>query len=77
MRNNKDNPLKSLISDDVFEQLINLNLINFKELRDFEIRKKYKDLRGQKFKSNDAIAAVHIEYKNLAYRTIRKIIYSN
>lgn len=76
MKYNKANPLNSLISDEIFEQLLKLDLLNLTEVRNFEIRNKYEILRANEVTSNDAIATIHHEYKSLAYLTIRKIIYS-
>ncbi len=74
-KKNRENPLRSLMKDNVFEQLSELNLIDANGLRNFVIREKYRKLRSQEFKSKEAMDIIHLEYKNLAYNTIRKIIF--
>lgn len=69
------NPVPHLINDQVFSELLRLDLINEKKIRDIEMRLKYEQLRG-KMASTEAIEALRNEYPYLQYDTIRKIIYS-
>jgi len=69
------NPVPHVLSNDLFNQLLDLDLLNTKKLRDFEIRKKYEQLK-QFMSSADAIEKVREEYPYLQYDTVRKIIYS-
>jgi len=69
------NPLAELISDDVYNLLIGRGLIDEKSVRDYIIRKKFKDLRASKISASDAIEVLREEYPYLQFDTIRKIVY--
>ena len=69
------NPISHIIPDDLFAKLYDLNLLNDKRLRDFEMRCRYQDLK-KNMPSYDAIEKVQEEYPYLQFDTIRKIIYS-
>jgi hypothetical protein len=70
-----DNPLAELISDDIYELLSSQGLIDEKSVRDYQIRKKFKQLRANKVSAGDAIDAINEHYPNLQFDTIRKIVY--
>lgn len=70
-----DNPLSDLISDDIFDLLNTHGLIDEKSVRDYQIRKKFKQLRASKISAGDAIDAIREEYPYLQFDTIRKIVY--
>lgn len=70
-----ENPLSELISDDIFELLDSHGLIDDKAVRDYQIRKKFKQLRSGKLSAGDAIDAIRTEYPYLQFDTIRKIVY--
>lgn len=70
------NPIRQILPDDLFRVLLELNLINRKVLRDFEIKRQYKLLRRQGLKSAEAIDALLDQYSYLQFDTVRKIIYS-
>lgn len=70
-----DNPLSDLISDDIFDLLNTQGLIDEKSVRDYQIRKKFKQLRASKISAGDAIDAIREEYPYLQFDTIRKIVY--
>ena len=53
-----DNPLSELISDDIFDLLDSHGLIDEKAVRDYQIRKKFKQLRSGKLSAGDAIDAI-------------------
>lgn len=71
-----ENPLRDLISDEVYELLTSKGLINEKSVRDYEIRKKFKMLRATKIKTGDAIDSLREEYPYLQFDTIRKIVHN-
>ncbi|QQS35410.1 MAG: hypothetical protein IPM56_14325 [Ignavibacteriales bacterium] len=71
-----ENPLRDLISDDIYELLMSKGLINEKSVRDYEIRKKFKLLRATKVKTGDAIDSLREEYPYLQFDTIRKIVHN-
>jgi len=70
-----DNPLSDLISDDIFELLDTHGLIDEKAVRDYQIRKKFKQLRASKISAGDAIDTIREDYPYLQFDTIRKIVY--
>jgi hypothetical protein len=70
------NPIADLISDEIFELLQSSGLINERAVRDYQIRKKFKALRAQKFRTGDAIDSLREEYPYLQFDTIRKIVHN-
>ncbi|MCB9236169.1 MAG: hypothetical protein H6581_31260 [Bacteroidia bacterium] len=70
------NPIRQILPDDLFSMLLDLNLINRKVLRDFEIKREYKKLRIDGLRSSEAIDAILAKYSYLQFDTVRKIIYS-
>ena len=70
-----DNPLSELISDDIYELLSSHGLIDDKSVRDFQIRKKFKQLRASKVSAGDAIDTIREHYPYLQFDTLRKIVY--
>lgn len=70
------NPIRQILTDDLFSTLLELNLINLKVLRDFEIKREYKQLRREGMRSCEAIFELLERYPYLQYDTVRKIIYS-
>ncbi|MGA7720048.1 MAG: hypothetical protein ABR980_05125 [Ignavibacteriaceae bacterium] len=70
-----DNPLSDLISDDIFDLLTAHGLIDEKSVRDYQIRKKFKQMRAGKISAGDAIDSIREEYPYLQFDTIRKIVY--
>jgi hypothetical protein len=71
-----ENPVSDLISDEIYELLQGRGLINERAVRDYQIRKKFKSLRSQKFRTGDAIDALREEYPYLQFDTIRKIVHN-
>ncbi len=69
------NPLSDLISDEIFTLLDKRGLINYKSVRDYQIRKKFKIMRAQKISAAEAIDSLREEYPYLQFDTIRKIVY--
>ena len=70
-----DNPLSELISDNIYDLLSSHGLIDEKSVRDFQIRKKFKQLRASKVSAKDAIEAIKEHYPYLQFDTLRKIVY--
>lgn len=69
------NPLSDLIDDDIYQTLDSHGLINHKTLRDYQIKKAFKELRAVQFTTGDAIDKIRAEFPYLQFDTIRKIIY--
>jgi hypothetical protein len=69
------NPLPELISDDLFKILEEHNLLNEKGVRDYHIRKRFRELRAQGIPSYEAIESLRDEYAYLQFDTLRKIVY--
>jgi hypothetical protein len=70
------NPISDLISDEIYELLLTRGLIHERAVRDYKIRKKFKQLRSQKFRTGDAIDTLREEYPYLQFDTIRKIVHN-
>ena len=70
-----ENPLSDLISDEIYELLSSHSLIDEKAVRDYQIRKTFKQLRAGKVSAGDAIDTIREEYPYLQFDTIRKIVY--
>jgi hypothetical protein len=70
-----ENPLSDLISDDIYELLDSHGVIDEKAVRDYQIRKKFKQLRATKISAGDAIDTIRQDYQYLQFDTIRKIVY--
>ena len=70
-----ENPLSDLISDDIHELLCANGLIDEKSVRDFQIRKRFKQLRANKLSAGEAIDTIMENYPYLQFDTIRKIVY--
>jgi hypothetical protein len=69
-----DNPLKELINDDIFELLRSHALLDEKAIRDYQIRKMFKEMRKE-LSAGDAIDKIRDLYPYLQFDTIRKIVY--
>ncbi|MEE9450892.1 MAG: hypothetical protein V3V72_12655 [Ignavibacteriaceae bacterium] len=70
------NPISDLISDEIYDLLLSRGLIHERAVRDYKIRKKFKQLRAQKFRTGDAIDTLREEYPYLQFDTIRKIVHN-
>ena len=69
------NPLSGLIGDDVYELLETHNLLNEKGVRDYQIRRRFREMRSEDVPAYDAIESLRDEYPYLQFDTIRKIVY--
>jgi len=69
------NPLSELITDDIYNMLVNKGLINENSVRNYLIKKKYHELRMQKVSTGDAIEHIREEFPYLQHDTIRKLVY--
>lgn len=75
MKDKIKNPIPELVPDEIFIRLKEHNIIDEKAVRDYLIRKKFKELRSQKVSAGDAIDNIREEYPYLQFDTIRKIVY--
>ena len=69
------NPLAGLIDAQVYDLLASHNLLNEKGVRDYQIRKQFREMRRQNVPAYDAIESLREEYPYLQFDTIRKIVY--
>ncbi|MEN8138709.1 MAG: hypothetical protein ABFR62_09760 [Bacteroidota bacterium] len=69
------NPLADLISDSVYETLNSRGLINEKSVRDYQIKRQFKEMRDAKMSATNAIDKLRDAYPYLQFDTIRKIVY--
>ena len=70
-----ENPLSDLVSDDIYELLDSHGVIDEKAVRDYQIRRRFKQLRATKISAGDAIDTIRQDYQYLQFDTIRKIVY--
>ncbi|MDX2284318.1 MAG: hypothetical protein NW241_09155 [Bacteroidia bacterium] len=70
------NPIPQIVSDELYQTLVEFNLLNRKVLRDFDIKRRYKAHRDRGLRSAEAIEALLEEYPYLQFDTVRKIVYS-
>ncbi len=73
--NGNENPLSGLIGDEVYEVLETHNLLNEKGVRDYLIRRRFRQMREEEIPAYDAIEYLREEYPYLQFDTIRKIVY--
>ena len=57
------------------EILVAMGLLNEKGVRDFQIRRRFRDMRDENIPAYDAIEQLREEYPYLQFDTIRKIVY--
>ena len=69
------NPLDGLVSEEVFHILEDHNLLSEKGIRDYQIRKSFRNMRSNNVPAYDAIEMLREEYPYLQFDTIRKIVY--
>jgi hypothetical protein len=69
------NPLDGLVSDDVYQALVENNVLSEKGVRDFQIRRQFRTLRRHDTPASDAIETLREQYPYLQFDTIRKIVY--
>ena len=72
-----DNPIPEIINDDIYNLLSCRGLINEKSVRDYLIKRRFKDMRESRMKASDAIDSLREEYPYLQFDTIRKIVYQS
>ena len=70
-----DNPLSDLINDTTYSILYNKGLINEKSVRDYQIKRKFREMRNEKVSATNAIDQLREHYPYLQFDTIRKIVY--
>lgn len=69
------NPLADLISDEVYSLLSSHYLIDEVSVRDYLIRKKFRQMKENNIRTNDAVESLMDEFPHLQFDTIKKIIY--
>ncbi|MBN1446995.1 MAG: hypothetical protein JXA28_03615 [Bacteroidetes bacterium] len=69
-----ENPLQDLIDDDVFFELNKHNLFSEKAIRDYKIRRMFRNMR-EEMSAGDAIDKIREMYPYLQFDTVRKIVY--
>ena len=69
-----DNPLKELLDDKTFAELERLKLFSDKAIRDYKIRRIFKNMR-ESMSAGDAIDRIREMYPYLQFDTVRKIVY--
>ena len=72
-----DNPFKEIITDEAYIFLAKEDLLNETAIRNYQIRKMFKELRAQKIGVVDSVRKVNNVYSYLAFETIRLIAYEH
>jgi hypothetical protein len=75
IKRERTNPLSELIDDATYELLASQGLLYEKAIRDYQIRRRYREMRKD-MASSDAIERLREAHPYLQYDTIRKIIYA-
>ncbi|MBK8946731.1 MAG: hypothetical protein IPM32_15865 [Ignavibacteriae bacterium] len=75
--NSKANPIPELINDETYHLLNSRGLIDEKSVRDYIIKRRFKDMRDLKVRASEAIDYLREEYPYLQFDTIRKIVYQS
>ncbi len=75
MRPSDYNPLREIVSADVYTLLTEHNLLNEKGVRDYRIRQEFRALREADVSSSDALERLCDRYPYLQFDTLRKIVY--
>lgn len=70
-----DNPLSDLINDNTYSILYNRGLINEKSVRDYQIKRRFREMRNEKVSATNAIDQLRELHPYLQFDTIRKIVY--
>ncbi len=70
-----ENPLSDILSDELYQKLMENSLLDYKAVRDYQIKRRFKDLRNY-MSVGDAIEKIQDEYPYLRFDTIRKIVYN-
>jgi hypothetical protein len=70
-----NNPLSDLINDNIYSMLYSKGLINEKSVRDYQIKRKFRELRENKISATNAIDQLRDQHPYLQFDTIRKIVY--
>ena len=71
-----ENPLAEIVPDELYSVLRANDLINEKALRDFVIRRQFRQIKTERnMRTSDAILYLQSQYPYLQLDTIRKIVY--
>ncbi len=71
------NPLGDLINNETYSILVKHGLLHEKSLRDYQIRKTFKQLRKKRVPATQAIEQIRSKHPYLQFDTIRKIVYQS
>lgn len=69
------NPIPELIGDDTYSLLHLQGVLSETGIRNYVIRKKFKEFRSQKLSASDAIDKITQEFGYLQFDSVRKIVY--
>ena len=69
------NPLDGLVPEEIYQTLVQHNLLNEKGVRDYQIREQFRALRADNVPAYEAIEELREAHPYLQFDTIRKIVY--
>lgn len=75
MNHHEANPLAEILTDDTYQMLAEQNLLNEKGVRNYQMRKQFRELRERDIPATEAIERIREEHAYLQYDTVRKIVY--
>lgn len=70
------NPLRGLISDEVYRALSARNLLHERAVRDYQMRRTFEALRAEDVPAQKAIDQIRERHAYLQFDTVRKIVYN-
>jgi hypothetical protein len=70
-----ENILRDILTDEQYTTLRKYGLLNEKILRDYHIRRTFKELRSARVSAHHAIEHIQKMYPYLQFDTLRKIVY--
>ncbi|MGE5682564.1 MAG: hypothetical protein ACM34K_16985 [Bacillota bacterium] len=76
VKQNPANPLGDIINDEVYSTLKNEGLLDRKAVRDYQIQIRFRELRQTEMTAIEAIKVIFMEYPDLDFNTINKIVYT-
>jgi len=68
------NPIPELVDDSTFDLLFTNQLIGEIKLRDYLLRRRFKEMRAKKIRAEECITSLQKDYPELQFDTIRKIV---
>ena len=69
------NVISEIVDDETYEKLFDARMLNAVSIRNYLLRKRYKELRATGLKPEQAFRALHKTYYYMDIKSIKRIIY--